>query len=238
MVHILEYVEMLKVIDGMVADSAKPEVNTIDLTLLFSSKTEQPAKAQFKRLLATATGMEAIPLLQAQQKPTQEQNSKPAQTAQRARTDATQAAQPIPAFAAQPQQTQPVQPSGQAAKASALSTAKAELDSLARRLGSVRGAAHVRKPGITQNEGEIVLSKLSTADQVAELERIIEGLNGHAFSSEQLAIIRKEASGLKKILQKGAPEKEPGDQEHSLMFGIIRDKRLDEVLAMLSEGGS
>ena len=210
MVYILEYSETLKMIDEIGADSVKTEVNTIDLTLLFSSKAEQRAKIKFKQLLAIATDMEALPL-QAQQKPVQAQTAKPAQA--QAQPEGVGAAQAsfsalAPVRQEQPQQPQPVQ--APQAPTHELSAAKRELEGLVKGLGTGLSAALVRHPSIKQKEGENVLSKLSLADQVAELERIIEGLNEHAFNNEQLGIIRKEALGLKKSLQKGAPKRGPG----------------------------
>lgn len=239
MVCLLEYAELLKGIDEMEANSTRPEVNTIDLTLLFGSKTEQHAKIQFKQLLSAAMDMEAVHLqaLQAQQKAAQTQSAKSMQTqVQPIATGTTLTSASVVTTQPprqQPQQPQPTQ-AHQINKPNEFSAAKAELDSFAKGLGSDLNTAPVKLPDIKQKENENVLFKLSLADQVAELERIIEGLNEHAFNNEQLEIIRKEALGLKKVLQKGLPEKEAGDPERFLIFGILRDKRLEEVLTLLS----
>ncbi len=235
----MEYTELLKRIGEIEADSQRAEQNFIDLSLLFTGKQEQRQKREFKQLLPVAMNMEAEHLqLQQQKTPAQPPKPAPAPTqVQRpvqpvASTSTAAAPEPAPAiFAPQPQPVQAQQIS------STISAAKGELNSFAKNLGGEINA-FVKMPNMKPKEGENVLPRLSLADQVAELERIIEGLKENAFNKEQLEVVRNEALGLKKYLQKAPPGKESGDMEHSLILGILRDKRLDEVLAILSSAGS
>jgi hypothetical protein len=231
----LEYAELLKRIGEIEAGSARAEQNFIDLSLLFTGKQEQRQKGEFRQLLPIAMNMEAEHLqLQQQKTPTQAQAPRPTPAQPRpAHAAASTSTAPTPASAmaaVQPQQPRPAQAQ---VFSSTITAAKGELNSFAKNLGGEINT-FVKMPSMKPKEGENVLPRLSLADQVAELERIIEGLNEHAFSREQLEVVRNEAFGLKKFLQKATPGKESGDMEHSLILGILRDKRLDEVLAILA----
>jgi hypothetical protein len=124
----------------------------------------------------------------------------------------------------------------QVSKPVEFSEAKNELNGVANNLGSSQNV-FVKPPSMKRKESEDVLPKLSVADQISELERIIEGLNEHVFNSEQLEIIKEEVLGLKRAVQKGEQEKETGDPERFLALCILRDSRLDMVLDLLSKSG-
>ncbi len=114
-----------------------------------------------------------------------------------------------------------------------VNTAKVELGGLVKGLGNNIKTMQVKMPNIRPKENANVLPRLSINDQVAELERIIEGLKENVFTADQLEVVRNELYGLRKFLQSGAKEKESDDPENAVIFGILRDKRLEEALSLL-----
>ena len=82
---------------------------------------------------------------------------------------------------------------------------------------------------------DVLLPKLSTSDQVAELERIIEGLKGNSFDKASLDVVKKELYGLKKSItaEKKSKTKESGTIEQSMV--VLRDEHLERALAMLND---
>ena len=80
----------------------------------------------------------------------------------------------------------------------------------------------------------LVLPNLSVGDQVAELERIVEGLNEHVFNEDQLAMVRRELEGLKSSIEVES-DKNRGALEIERTFVKLRDQRLEEALGLIGE---
>lgn len=73
----------------------------------------------------------------------------------------------------------------------------------------------------------LVLPNLPVADQVSELERIIEALNENIFNTEQVSIVRQELEGLRQVIA-SRPDKgiDPA-------IAQLRESRLQAALGML-----
>jgi hypothetical protein len=86
---------------------------------------------------------------------------------------------------------------------------------------------------ISMNLKNLVLPNLPMAEQVPELERVIEGMRGSIFNGEQIATLRKELRGLRAEIrrEKVAMQKSkevPTDYEKELW--AVREQRLAEAL--------
>ena len=86
----------------------------------------------------------------------------------------------------------------------------------------------------------LVLPGLQLAEQVTELEHIIQGLKQAAFDKEHFQIVVDEVYGLKqtvddqKIVQKKAGSGAIGQNQQLLR---LRDKRIAEAMVLLQKGG-
>ena len=85
------------------------------------------------------------------------------------------------------------------------------------------------------NAADLVLPNLSLADQIAELERILEGINSGVVHGDDIGTARDELYGLveqvnleKKKLTKGKP---PSPDDYAALQ--LRDKRIEDVMAAL-----
>lgn len=88
------------------------------------------------------------------------------------------------------------------------------------------------------NMNELVLPNLSIADQVSELEQIIEGLRENVFDEEHTNIVMQEVYGLEQTINaerkklKGKPQ---GDNELERSLYDTRDQRLVEAATLLQQ---
>lgn len=81
------------------------------------------------------------------------------------------------------------------------------------------------------NNEELVLPKLSLADQISELESINAGIESNVFDSEQIDIVRKEVAGLSEALGRKPAENDPQKDLISL-----RNERLRMAIKKLGLG--
>ncbi len=84
---------------------------------------------------------------------------------------------------------------------------------------------------------ELVLPKLSTTDQISELEHMIDGLHENSFDYDHIEKIKKEVYALEKqVIQEimKGKKKRPTKAEQNLIK--LRDQRLNEVMAILGDG--
>lgn len=82
-----------------------------------------------------------------------------------------------------------------------------------------------------QEESGLVMPKLSVQDQLADLEKIKEGLDERVFSKEQLQIIREEIGWLSYTATHAA-EPVPSGDEGELV--LIRNQRVKEIKRKLN----
>jgi hypothetical protein len=128
------------------------------------------------------------------------------------------------------------------AAAPAYEAAQAELKERAwHELSAITGTLSKIEPRIEEvqvsmNLKNLVLPNLPMAEQVPELERVIEGMRGNIFNDEQIATLRKELRGLRAEIrrEKAAMRKskaEPTDSEKEMW--AVREQRLAEALVMV-----
>ena len=112
--------------------------------------------------------------------------------------------------------------------------AKKELDTIKERLGEIAPAIkEIRRRRV--NTKDLVLPSLSLSDQIAELERIIEGVKENVFDVEHLDIVKQEVYGLSAVDERAQKERKkssaPGSIEDSLL--AVRMQRLQDAMTLL-----
>lgn len=86
------------------------------------------------------------------------------------------------------------------------------------------------------NTKELVLPNLSLADQIAELERIIEGLTENVFDKDHMDIVVLEVYGLRdavKGFKKGVKRRGKPLSTLEQSLWSIRDQRISDAIALL-----
>ncbi len=104
-----------------------------------------------------------------------------------------------------------------------------------------RKAEQKPKIKVKFNEKDLVLPKLSIADQIAELERIIEGLKEHVFDESHMEVIMQEVYGLNAYIDRTSKDLKKrkitlNQTEQSLWS--LRGQRVSEAMNMIEAGAS
>ena len=124
---------------------------------------------------------------------------------------------------------------------------KKQREAVSKELGQIVGRIGA---GVTQfgeigrkriNIKDLVLPSLSLADQISELERIIEGLKQQIFDGEHMEIVAQEVYGMRQYIQDTkrsgkAGAESLGELERSLRD--IRDQRIDEAVTLIENYGA
>ena len=89
------------------------------------------------------------------------------------------------------------------------------------------------------NEKDLVLPKLSIADQISELERIIEGLKEQVFDENHKEVVLQEIYGLSAYIERSSKDLRKrkitlNQTEQSLW--ALRQQRLDEAMGLINAG--
>lgn len=89
------------------------------------------------------------------------------------------------------------------------------------------------------NEKDLILPKLSIADQISELERIIEGLKENVFDENHMEVVLQEIYGLSSYMEKSSKELKKrritlNQTEQSLW--ALRQQRLEEAMDLVNAG--
>jgi len=92
---------------------------------------------------------------------------------------------------------------------------------------------------VKYNEKDLVLPKLSIADQISELERIIEGLKEQVFDDTHKEIVLQEVYGLNAYIDRSSKDLKKrrmtlNQTEQSLW--MLRQQRLDEAISLINAG--
>ena len=120
----------------------------------------------------------------------------------------------------------------QASKASAVPTA-------AQQSYEVPESKPQPKIKVKFNEKDLVLPKLSIADQISELERIIEGLKEQVFDENHREVVLQEVYGLSAYIERSSKDLRKrkitlNQTEQSLW--ALRQQRLDEAMSLINAG--
>lgn len=92
---------------------------------------------------------------------------------------------------------------------------------------------------IRKVDPDLVLPNLSLSDQVAELERIIDGLRSNIFVGDEREIVEEELYGLLETVQKEKKtmKKKKSVSEDEIQLLGVRDKRLTDAITLLQHTG-
>ncbi len=89
------------------------------------------------------------------------------------------------------------------------------------------------------NEKDLVLPKLSIADQISELERIIEGLKEQVFDDTHKEVVLQEVYGLSAYVDRSSKDLRKRrmtlNQTEQALWSL-RQQRLDEALSLINAG--
>ncbi len=89
------------------------------------------------------------------------------------------------------------------------------------------------------NEKDLVLPKLSIADQISELERIIEGLKEQVFDESHKEVVMQEIYGLSAYIERSSKDlrkrKMTLNQTEQSLWSL-RQQRLDEAMSLINAG--
>lgn len=212
-----KYENTLKLIEEIEQTSTKAQSAEIDMSGSFVSESAQ-APQNYKDLISLINEIERKGRIFSRQKPIQTE-----------RRVAEQQFQPK-------NEIQEIQVSkGSAQPIKAERSAKEELEHLTKELP-------LNIPLFSDSKlkrvktSELVLPNLSIMDQVAELERIIEGIKGGAFNNEDIYIVKEELYGLAREInyenKKLKKNKAYDDKDYQLK--LMRKERLAQSIEMLS----
>ncbi len=212
-----KYENTLKLIEEIEQTSTKAQSAEIDMSGSFVSESAQ-APQNYKDLISLINEIERKGRIFSRQKPIQTE-----------RRVAEQQLQPK-------NEIQEIQVSkGPAQPSKAERSAKEELEHLTKELP-------LNIPLFSDSKlkrvktSELVLPNLSIMDQVAELERIIEGIKGGAFNNEDIYIVKEELYGLAREInyenKKLKKNKAYDDKDYQLK--LMRKERLAQSIEMLS----
>lgn len=238
------YSELIKIVDEIEKGATKVEFNSIDISTIETAKPELK-KRDFRPLLDSAMAIEGGRAKEEPQpKPTPQQikqilESKPIKQALQMQVGTATSKNPAV------QNTTVYMPEDTAAQVpqqqnSTLSqSVKEEIGVFADKL--TQKTEQQPQPINTfsmkvEGADDIILPRLSTSDQIAEMERMIEGIKENSFSSDQLKVIKKEVTGLNDAIARekaGGYGKESSGIEQQLVQ--LRDRRLTEVMTIVSD---
>jgi hypothetical protein len=217
-----QYVDLVKDVEEIEHSSTKPEFNTIDISSI-DMEEERTTKPEFKSLLTTAMNIETGHIKDDTPKQKAQQQKQAVQM--QATTNAAQSS---------------VQSQMQYKKPEPQESVKNEIGAYVKDLG--KKIPEQEKPINSfsvkiDSDDDLVLSQLSTPDQISELERIIEGIREHAFDRYHIEIVKKELNGLNKRIATERKEAKSQNQPNGIeeSFAVLRDQRLAEAIALLSD---
>lgn len=211
-----QYEKMLKLIADIEKDSEKKQSAEVDISSAFSVES-RPALQTYDEILSLINEIERKGRIFSRQKPIQtERMASVQEVRQNIETPSAPVQEGAPASAAE-------------------NKAKEELAELTKELPlniPLFSDSKLKKVKIS----DLVLPNLSIMDQVAELERIIEGIKGGAFNNDDISIVKEELYGLAKAVNDESKELrkkslyEGGDYQ----LRLLREQRLEEAIKMLS----
>jgi hypothetical protein len=117
---------------------------------------------------------------------------------------------------------------------------KKEMVAITNRLSSLKPKLKLELKKRNIRRSDLVLPSLSLADQISEVERIIEGIRENVFDKEHMDIVSQEIYGLQDIVKEEKAsineQAEQGSLEQSLRN--LRDQRLSEAIRLMQQGGA
>lgn len=222
-----KYLELVGIIEAAENSAHKIDVSFIDLSDPAFEAASSQQSPSYEDLVAVIEEIETGKHVVHQ--PATQQKAAP----QPQRQPQPQQAQAPPQ--APPQAAPPTTPPAEAQRAEA----GRELGTVAQRLASAMPRIkEMRRRRI--NVKDLVLPNLSTADQISELERIIEGLRENVFDGEHLEIVAQEVFGLDQVVagEKKSKKKPVAISELDMSLQAVRDQRLAQAVSILNGNGA
>ena len=227
------YASMVKEVMEIEASAQKPEFSSADVSSVFSPAGNEKV-VTYRDMVSIVESIESKKvesrqkvvnpqvLLQQQAQPHMVMTGLKQMTTSQVLPNVQQPAQPQPKpeYVEQKQKIQ----------------AKNEMKSAASKLQ--RKSAKVNVKHI--NVSDMVLPSLSMADQISELERVIEGLRERVFDQEHLEIVVQEVYALKQVVEKQDKEMK---KQHANLTALeqsmwqVRAQRLNDALSIIALQG-
>ncbi len=234
-----EYEKIIEKISEIESSVKRPDVNIVDISGTFRNTAKRQGISYQDSLnhinKIEGHGLETISQIGKQQKSVYKPTAKGEQQLQQQQQQAAIAVQIQPQIEVA-QQIQEVKEE-EKAKVSQKESAKKELEELTRSLNVPKSIIkNARLKPV--NEKDLVLPNLSINDQVAELERIVDGLKGNMFNGQDLDIVIQEVYGLSKVVdmeKKELKRSKRNVQENEYNLWILRDERLSDAVSILEE---
>ncbi len=240
-----EYKELLGMVSKMESGAPKPAVNYVEMDISAGGIVASASPKNFSQLLGSIAKVDA-----AYVQPSRQQRKAQQQAQQAPRQ------QPVPSFmpeaepaakpatrmpglhfpmrrkAQQPRASAPL-PFQPASSSQARSLEEAASEELSK---AMRGASVAPAPpplgAYAQPAKRLVLPNLSLADQVAELDKIVENMRKGSFDADQMEVVKEEVAGLADILS-SRPETTLALPSYEQDLLKIRKARLAEALSII-----
>lgn len=226
-----EYMELVGLIKDVEAASQKTEQATIDLSQAFAAHAAQESQSSYHEVLKQITEVESGKHIEPKRHPQQGQPHLAMAGVQQAATS-----QVVPSMPQPQQAPQPAQQPQQFAQPELKAKAEEEAKQFAAQMPLQKVTVNIKR----LNLKDLVLPGLSMADQISELERIIEGIRENVFDQDHITIVVEEVYGLQQSI--GKQEKdlkkkhiELSPLEQSLL--ALREQRINEAMLELSQHG-
>lgn len=225
-----KYHKMTQLIEDIEASAEKqpPGANIISLAGTFTGGSQDNART-YKELIEFIDGIEGgkRPMKETEAKPQTQPHLVTAGVAQ-----AKYAQVPVGGLP----QVHPQKPEKQKRQKEAVSR---ELSQIVGKLGA--GVSQFGEIGRKRiNIKDLVLPNLSLADEISELERIIEGLKQQIFDAEHMEIVAQEVYGLQQYVQdmkRGGKMSLESLSELERSLWDIRDQRINEAVTLIENYG-
>lgn len=229
------YESMVKEITEIEASAQKPEFSSADVSSVFSPATNEKV-VTYRDMVSIVESIESKKVESRQKVVTPQvllqQQAQPHMVMTGLKQMTTSQVLPNVQQPMQPQQ----QPKPEYVEQKQKMQAKSEMKSATSKLQ--RKSAKVNVKHI--NVSDMVLPSLSMADQISELERIIEGLRERVFDQEHLEIVVQEVYALKQVVEKQDKEMK---KQHANLTALeqsmwqVRAQRLNDALSIIALQG-
>ena len=117
-------------------------------------------------------------------------------------------------------------------------------EAVGKELSNIAGAFGSIIPTINEikrqkvNVKDLVLPNLSMADQISELERIIEGIRENVFDRDHISIIAQEVFGLQQVVTAAKNSQKVKLNALAQSLWDLRDQRLADAISLLKQHGA
>jgi hypothetical protein len=227
------YRSLVELIESVEGSSKSPDVEFVDISPVQEAKKRGEVQGSYVDAMETISRIESERGREPRRRaPTVQPHLAMSGVQQTATSQGIPAPQQVPA---QPQ-LQPAQRPQEFAEPTIKVQAEKEAKQLVSEMHLQKVKINIRRINLK----ELVLPSLSMADQISELERIIEGIRENAFDQEHMTIVVEEVYGLQKYLAMQDKEQkrkriEPSPLEQSLI--ALREQRLNDAFLELKQRG-